>query len=50
MGDNWFSQKREEENEKGVRELDDGTFIADFDDLPSQSTSNNISDTFNDLI
>lgn len=49
-GDNWFSQKREEENEKGVRELDDGTFIADFDDLPSQSTSNNISDTFNDLI
>lgn len=35
--DNWFNKKRENENEKGVRELPDGTFIADFDDLPQQS-------------
>ena len=34
---NWFEKNREEENEKGIRELPDGTFIADFDDLPEFS-------------
>lgn len=34
---NWFNEKREEEKTKGIRELPDGTFIADFDDLPQQS-------------
>jgi hypothetical protein len=35
--DNWFSQKRTSENEKGVREMPDGSFVADFDDLPQNS-------------
>jgi hypothetical protein len=34
---NWFEENREKENEKGIRELPDGTFIADFDDLPEFS-------------
>ena len=32
--DNFFDQRRNELNEKGVKELPDGTYIADFDDLP----------------
>ena len=35
--DNWFNKKREENNEKGIRELPDGSYIADFDDLPKSS-------------
>lgn len=35
--DNWFEEKRSELDEKGIRELPDGTYIADFDDLPQQS-------------
>jgi hypothetical protein len=34
---NWFNEKRGQEMEKGVRELPDGSFIADFDDLPQKS-------------
>ena len=34
---NWFNEKRKAEQEKGVRELPDGSFIADFDDLPQKS-------------
>jgi len=30
---NFFDQRREELNEKGIKELPDGTYIADFDDL-----------------
>jgi hypothetical protein len=44
---NWFSQKREAEHEKGVRELPDGTFIADFDDLPQQSKTD-VQNSFNE--
>jgi hypothetical protein len=43
---NWFNQKREQEHEKGVRELPDGTFIADFDDLP-QKSKNDVQNSFN---
>src|ERR1035437_5141431 len=45
---NWFNEKRNEENEKGVRELPDGTYIADFDDLPQQSKMD-VQDSFNDI-
>jgi hypothetical protein len=45
---NWFNQKREEEHEKGMRELPDGTFIADFDDLPQQS-KNDVQNSFNNF-
>jgi hypothetical protein len=34
---NWFSQQREKELSKGIKELPDGTFVADFDDLPQKS-------------
>ena len=34
---NWFTESRNAENTKGVRELPDGTYIADFDDLPQMS-------------
>lgn len=44
---NWFNENRENSGEKGIRELPDGTFIADFDDLPEKS-SNDIKDSFND--
>ncbi len=45
---NWFNEKRGQENEKGVRELPDGTFIADFDDLPQQSKID-VQNSFNDF-
>jgi hypothetical protein len=45
---NWFSEKRNEEHEKGVRELPDGSFIADFDDLP-QSSKTDVQNSFNDF-
>lgn len=45
--DNWFDQQRE--NDKGIRELPDGTFIADFDDLPQKSKMD-IQDSFNELV
>ena len=44
---NWFNEKRNAEQEKGVRELPDGTFIADFDDLPQQSKTD-VQNSFND--
>jgi hypothetical protein len=46
---NWFNEKREEQKEKGINELPDGTFIADFDDLPQKSKSD-VLDSFNDLV
>ena len=34
---NWFDEKHNEATEKGMKELPDGTYVADFDDLPHQS-------------
>lgn len=54
LNDYWkggfFDQQRESEspNENGMRELPDGTFIADFDDLPEASEID-IEDSFNKL-
>ena len=31
---NWFNEKRDKETEKGIKELPDGTYVADFDELP----------------
>jgi hypothetical protein len=45
---NWFNEKRKEESEKGMRELPDGTFIADFDDLPQKSKTD-VQNSFNDF-
>jgi len=45
---NWFNQKRNDEMEKGVRELPDGTFVADFDDLPQMSKTD-IQNSFNNI-
>lgn len=43
---NWFDQKYQGEKEKGVRELPDGSFIADFDDLP-QKSKQDVQNSFN---
>jgi hypothetical protein len=45
---NWFNEKRKAEHEKGVRELPDGSFIADFDDLPQQSKQD-VQNSFNNF-
>jgi hypothetical protein len=45
---NWFNEKRNGENEKGVRELPDGTYVADFDDLP-QISKMDVQDSFNNI-
>jgi hypothetical protein len=46
--DNWFNQQRENAQEKGIKELPDGTFIADFDDLPQKSKID-IQNSFNEI-
>ena len=51
--DNWFDQKRAQETdgkevEQGIKELPDGTFVADFDDLPQKSKID-IQNSFNDI-
>jgi len=46
---NWFNEKREKEMNKGVKELPDGTFVADFDDLPQKSKID-VQNSFNDLV
>lgn len=54
--DNWFDQKRAQESqegggnevEQGIKELPDGTFVADFDDLPQKSKVD-VQDSFNDI-
>jgi hypothetical protein len=52
-GDNLFDKNRasegEVEVERGIRELPDGTFIADFDDLP-KSSKIDIEKSFNDIV
>jgi hypothetical protein len=45
---NWFDQKHQGEKEKGVRELPDGSFIADFDDLP-QKSKQDVQSSFNEF-
>lgn len=47
--DNWFEQKRGAEMEKGIKELPDGTYVADFDDLPQKSKTD-IQNSFNDMV
>lgn len=47
--DNWFEQKREAEKDGGVKELADGTYVADFDDLPQKSKID-IQNSFNDIM
>jgi len=50
--DNWFDQKRAQnsgaENEQGMKELPDGTYVADFDDLPQKSKID-VQNSFNDI-
>lgn len=46
---NWFSEQRAKENEKGINELPDGTYIADFDDLPQKSKID-VQNSFNDIV
>ena len=46
---NWFNQSHENEVSKGIRELPDGTFVADFDDLP-QNSKTDIQNSFNGLM
>jgi hypothetical protein len=46
---NWFDQKREQQEENGIKKLPDGTYIADFDDLPVSSEVD-IEDSFNSII
>ena len=45
---NWFNEKRDKELENGVRELPDGTYIADFDDLP-QISKTDVQNSFNEI-
>ena len=47
--DNWFAQQREQSGEKGIRQLPDGEFVADFDDLPKPSKID-IQNSFNDIV
>jgi len=49
--DNWFDQKRTEEgkDEQGMKELPDGTYVADFDDLPHKSKID-VQNSFNDIV
>ena len=46
---NWFNEKREKELDRGVKELPDGTFVADFDDLPQKSKMD-VQNSFNDMV
>jgi len=46
---NWFDQQRQESQEKGMKQLPDGTYIADFDDLPTHNDME-IEDSFNSIV
>lgn len=46
---NWFEEQRKLQGDGGIRELPDGSYIADFDDLPQKSKMD-IQDSFNDLV
>lgn len=45
---NWFNEKRNQEMERGVKKLPDGTFVADFDDLPQKSKID-VQNSFNEI-
>lgn len=57
--DNWFEEKRmnadgtgrngTDKNENGMKELPDGTYVADFDNLPQKSKIE-VQDSFNDNV
>lgn len=46
---NWFNEKHQNENDGGIKELPDGTFVADFDDLPKKSKMD-VQNSFNDTV
>ncbi len=47
---NWFNEKHGSDNQEGgVKELPDGTFVADFDDLPRKSKID-VQNSFNDMM
>jgi len=46
--DNWFTEKHSGVTEKGIKELPDGTYVADFDDLPHKSKID-VQNSFNDF-
>jgi uncharacterized phage infection (PIP) family protein YhgE len=46
--DNWFDEQRKDDSSKGIRKLPDGSFVADFDDLPKQS-KHDVQDSFNEI-
>jgi hypothetical protein len=43
---NWFQARRDDLGEKGMKQLDDGSYVADFDELPKLTTQE-IKDSFN---
>lgn len=45
---NWFNEKRDSAQEKGIKELPDGTYVADFDDLPQKSKMD-VQKSFNEI-
>jgi len=47
---NWFDERNGigEKQDQGIKELPDGTFVADFDELPQKSKTD-IQDSFNDI-
>lgn len=45
---NWFTEERQKQQEKGINELPDGTFVADFDDLPQKSKID-VQNSFNEI-
>jgi len=46
--DNWFEQERMKEDSKGIVELPDGSYIADFDNIADTSDTD-INDSFNNF-
>jgi hypothetical protein len=47
---NWFNEKHGSDNQEGgVKELPDGTFVADFDDLPRKSKID-VQNSFNEIV
>ena len=45
---NWFTEERNKQQERGINELPDGTFVADFDDLPQKSKID-VQNSFNEI-
>jgi hypothetical protein len=42
---NWFQARRDEEQERGLKQMDDGSYVADFDSMP-QFNDQEIKDSF----